>query len=60
MGGLRLQLLNLGVVGSRAEIVVVLQKEHQTKSAVDVCKINFRPAFSAAGPELGDYTQWVR
>ena len=60
MGRLCLQIPNLGVVGGRAEIVIVLQKRHQMKSAVDNRKIKFRPACSAAGPELGDYTQWVR
>ena len=60
MGRLRLQLPNPGVVGGRTEIVIVLQKRHQMKSAVDNRKIKFRPAGSAAGPKLGDYTQWVR
>ena len=60
MGRLRLQLPNLGVVGGRAEVVIVLQKRHQMKLAVDSRKMKFRPASSAAGPELGDYTQWVR
>ena len=46
MGRLRLQLPNPVVVGGRAEIVIVLQKRHQMKSA--------------AAPKLGDYTQWMR
>ena len=53
------QLLDLGVVVSRTNVVVILQQNQQKKIKGQHSKLpfKFRAACSAAGPELRGYTQ---
>ena len=62
LGGPLGQLLDLGVEGGRTNVVVILQQNHQKKRKGQHLELTFkfRAACSAAGPELGGYTQWVR
>ena len=58
------QLPSLGVEGSRAKIVVVLQDRQKIEVRTRIAKAKstkkFQAACSAADSELGDYAQWVR
>ena len=58
IGGPLICLPDLGFEGSGVEVVVILRKQKQISKAKSSKK--FQAACSAAGSELGDYTQWVR
>ena len=62
LGGPLGQLFDLGVVGDRTNVVVILQQNQQKKRKGQHLELTFKfqAACSAAGPELEGYTQWVR